>query len=106
MVLPSHVCAPSERSSNLRRAKQPGRLGQQRGKLQALRQPRQAHGNQVWPKLPSVLDEELAFFLGCLTGDGFIASQADDHRLGVSVAHTSYLLVEMPALIERLFGVV
>ncbi len=81
------------------------RLGQQRGQLQALRQPARSHGNQVWPSLPAVLDEELAFFLGYLTGDGFTASTADDHRIGVSVAHVSYLYDEMPALMERIFGV-
>jgi len=80
-------------------------LGQHRGRLQALRQPRPVHGNQVWPKLPSVLDEEFAFFLGYLAGDGFVASNADDHRLGVSVAHNSHLMIEMPALMQRLFGV-
>ena len=79
-------------------------LGQHQGKLQALRQPRRTHGNQVWPKLPTVLDEELAFFLGYLAGDGFVASQADDHRIGVCVAHASYLLADMPVLLERLFG--
>jgi ribonucleoside-diphosphate reductase alpha chain len=81
------------------------RLGQQRGQLQALRHPQQQHGNQDWPTLPVLLDEELAFFLGYLTGDGFVASRDDDHRVGVSVAHSSYLYLEMPALLERLFGV-
>ncbi len=80
-------------------------LSQHRGQLQALRQPHLEHGNQIWPKLPPVLDEELAFFLGYLVGDGFVAAQPDDHRLGVSVAHASYLMTEMPALVERLFGV-
>ncbi len=80
-------------------------LGQQRGQLQPLRQPTQPHGNQAWPCLPVVLDEELAFFLGYLTGDGFTASKGDDHRIGVSVAHASYLYNEMPALMERIFGV-
>ncbi len=80
-------------------------LGQHRGQLQALRQPHPEHGNQIWPKLPPVLDEELAFFLGYLVGDGFVAAQPDDHRIGVSVAHGSYLMSEMPALVERLFGV-
>ena len=28
-----------------------------------------------------------------------------DHRVGVSVAHNSYLMEEMPALLERLFNV-
>jgi intein/homing endonuclease len=51
-----------------------------------------------------VLDEELAFFLGYLAGDGFVAAQPDDHRVGVTVAHNSYLCAEMPALLERLFG--
>ncbi|HZY45898.1 MAG TPA: ribonucleotide reductase N-terminal alpha domain-containing protein, partial [Anaerolineae bacterium] len=80
-------------------------LGQQRGKLQALRRPKFEHGNQILPKLPSVLDEEFAFFLGYLAGDGFVASAEDDHRVGVSVAHDSYLIEEMPAMLERLFGV-
>jgi ribonucleoside-diphosphate reductase alpha chain len=80
-------------------------LGQHQGKLQALRQPKIEHGNQISPTLPSVLDEEFAFFLGYLTGDGFVASAEDDHRVGVSVAHDSYLMIEMPALLERLFGV-
>ncbi len=81
------------------------RLGQHQGAIQKLRHPSKQHGNQTWPKLPVILDDELAFFLGVLTGDGFIASQADDHRIGVSVAHNSYLMAEMPALLERLFGV-
>lgn len=80
-------------------------LGQHRGKLQALRHPARRHGNQVWPTLPTVLDEELAFLIGYLIGDGFVATAADDHRVGVSVAHHSYLMSDMPALLERLFGV-
>ncbi len=80
-------------------------LGQQRGTWQALRQPPRTHGNQVMPKLPSVLDEELAFFIGYLTGDGFVASADDDYRIGVSVAHRSYLMAEMLPLLERVFGV-
>jgi len=81
------------------------RMGQLQGTIQKLRYPAHRHGNQVWPKLPVILDEEFAFFLGYLTGDGFIASQPDDHRIGVSVAHDSYLYHEMPGLLERLFGV-
>ncbi len=80
------------------------RLGEHRGSFQALRQPKRQHGNQRWPQLPSLLDEELAFLLGYMTGDGFMASQPDDHRLGVSVAHNSYLMEEMPVIMERLFG--
>ncbi|MCX7837929.1 MAG: adenosylcobalamin-dependent ribonucleoside-diphosphate reductase [Anaerolineae bacterium] len=80
-------------------------LGQHRGRLRALAQPKREHGNQMFPRLPSILDEELAFFIGYLIGDGFVATQEGDHRVGVSVPHSSYLMVEMPALMERLFGV-
>lgn len=79
--------------------------GQHSGKLQALRRPVREHGNQAWPTMPAVLDEELAFFIGYMIGDGFVASKNDDHRVGVSVAHNSYLMLEMPQLLERLFGV-
>ena len=81
------------------------RLGLHQGSYQKLRHPIRSHGNQDWPKLPVLLDEELAFFLGYLAGDGFVASHTDDHRIGVSVAHNSYLLNEMPDLLARLFGV-
>jgi ribonucleoside-diphosphate reductase alpha chain len=81
------------------------RLGEHTGKLQVLRKPAQRHGNQVMPELPSILDEEFAFFLGYLAGDGFVAQGEDDRRVGVSVAHSSYLMEEMPALFERLFNV-
>ena len=81
------------------------KLGEHRGHLQALRQPTRRHGNQVWPTLPAVLDEELAFFLGYFIGDGFLASREKDHRLGVTVAEDAYLVEEMPRLMERLFGV-
>jgi ribonucleotide reductase alpha subunit/intein/homing endonuclease len=80
-------------------------LGQHRGQLQTLQPVETRHGNQVAPRLPQVLDEELAFFLGYLTGDGFVAQSEDDHRVGVSVANDSYLIEEMPRLMERLFGV-
>jgi len=81
------------------------RLGEHTGRLQVLKKPVKRHGNQAMPELPSILDEEFAFFLGYLTGDGFVAKSDDDHRVGVSVAHNSYLMEEMPALMERLFHV-
>ena len=81
------------------------RLGEHKGNLQVLKKPVKKHGNQVMPELPSILDEETAFFLGCLAGDGFVARAEDDHRVGISVAHSSYLMEEMPALMERLFNV-
>jgi ribonucleoside-diphosphate reductase alpha chain len=81
------------------------RLEEHTGKLQILKKPARNHGNQVMPEPPSILDEEFAFFLGYLAGDGFVAQGENDHRVGVSVAHTSYLMEEMPALLERLFKV-
>lgn len=80
-------------------------LGQHQGSHQKLRHPSREHGNQVCPNLPVILDEELAFFLGYLAGNGFVDSKVDDHRVGVRVPKKSYLLEEMPALIKRLFGV-
>ena len=82
----------------------PVKLNQHQGTIQALKRPEQRHGNQIMPTLSPILDEELAFFLGYMAGEGFIASAESDHRLGVSVAHDSYLMQEMPALMQRLFG--
>jgi ribonucleoside-diphosphate reductase alpha chain len=78
-------------------------LGQHQGRLQILRQPQKSHGNQAEISMPPVLDEELAFLLGYLAGDGFVASDEQDHRIGFSVSHDSYLLYEMPELLKRLF---
>ncbi len=80
------------------------KLGQHRGQPQRLVRPRQQHGNQVMPRFPEALTEDLAFFLGYLIGDGFIARGDKDHRVGVTVAHSSYLMEEMPRLIRGLFG--
>ncbi|MCI0713666.1 MAG: hypothetical protein L0154_26145, partial [Chloroflexi bacterium] len=80
------------------------KLGQHRGTLQSLQHPEQRHGNQVMPQFPAVLDEEFAFFLGYMAGDGFVASSEKDHRTGVSVAHDSYLIKAWPQLMSRLFG--
>lgn len=81
------------------------KLGEHRGKMQVLRKPKKQHGNQIMPTLPSVLDEEFAFFLGYFAGDGFFAQKEQDHRIGVSVAHSSYLMEAMPEMLSRLFGV-
>ncbi|MCC7451477.1 MAG: adenosylcobalamin-dependent ribonucleoside-diphosphate reductase [Anaerolineae bacterium] len=80
------------------------KLGQHQGQLQPLSRPIRQHGNQVMPTFPAVLDTEFAFFLGCMAGDGFVASSEQDHRIGVTVAHSSYLMDEMPALFRRIFG--
>jgi len=78
------------------------RLDEHVGRLQALKKPTQQHGNQIMPNLPSILDEEFAFFLGYLAGDGFVAQGQEDHRVGASVAHTSYLMEEMPLLLDAI----
>ncbi|MEW6210099.1 MAG: LAGLIDADG family homing endonuclease [Acidobacteriota bacterium] len=80
------------------------KLGQHAGKQQRLKKPDIKHHNQDAVRLPDVLDEELAFFLGYMAGDGFMTSREGDWRLGVAVSHNSYLIEEMPALIERLFS--
>ena len=79
------------------------KLGQHRGSLQMLRKPDLVHHNQDRVELPDVLDEELAFFLGYMAGDGFMTTKDNDWRLGVAVAHDSYLIDEMPQLMGRLF---
>ncbi len=80
------------------------KLGQHRGEFQPLRQPEKHHGNQFIPILPSILDEELAFLLGLLYGDGFVASGEADHRVGITVAHSSYLMEALPQLLKRILG--
>ncbi len=78
-------------------------LGQHQGRLRALRHPSKTHGNQAEIGLPSILDETLAFLLGYLAGDGFVAADPQDHRIGFSVAHDNYLLDELPSLLQQVF---
>ena len=78
-------------------------LGQHQGRLRALRRPIKTHGNQAEIGLPSILDETLAFVLGYLAGDGFVAADPQDHRIGFSVAHDNYLLDGLPALLQQVF---
>ena len=78
-------------------------LGQHQGRLRALRRPIKTHGNQADIGLPSILDETLAFVLGYLAGDGFVAAEPQDHRIGFSVAHDNYLLDELPVLLQQVF---
>jgi len=90
-------------------ALQPGdslivKLGQHAGRSQALNCPVRHHGNQIMPDFPRAIDAEFAFFLGYMAGDGFVARGSSDHRIGVTVAHSSYLMREMPLLMQRLFG--
>ncbi|MBN1563297.1 MAG: hypothetical protein JXA10_05625, partial [Anaerolineae bacterium] len=79
------------------------KLNQHQGKLQTLEHPEYHHFNQVEVDLPTVVDEDLAFFLGYFMGDGFMTTREGDWRLGVAVAHSSYLVDEMPKMLERLF---
>jgi len=78
-------------------------LGEHQGKLRALHQPQKFHGNQIEVELPSILDESLAFLLGYMAGDGFVASGEKDNRIGFSVAHDSYLMEELPNLLTIIF---
>src|SRR5690606_7253101 len=78
-------------------------LGQHQGALQSLRHPQRRHGNQVMPDFPPTLDESLAFLLGYLAGDGFVAQAETDHRVGFTVSHDSYLLEELPQRIQQVF---
>ena len=78
-------------------------LGQHQGKLRALRHPQKSHGNQTPIGFPAILDETLAFVLGYLAGDGFVAEGDKDHRMGFSVAHNSYLIEELPRLLQIVF---
>jgi ribonucleoside-diphosphate reductase alpha chain len=80
------------------------KLGQHKGHPQTLIRPVRQHGNQVMPDFPSAIDQEFAFFLGYIAGDGFVAKGENDHRSGVTVAHDSYLMGKMPRLMQRLFG--
>ena len=79
------------------------KLGQHQGRLRALRRPSKTHGNQAEIVFPPILDEALAFLLGYLAGDGFVAANPQDHRIGFSVAHDSYLLEELPRLLQQTF---
>lgn len=79
------------------------KLGQHKGEEQVLIKSSYQHFNQVKVDLPGILDEELAFFLGYFAGDGFMTVKDGDWRLGVAVAHSSYLVDEMPLLLQRLF---
>ncbi len=79
------------------------KLGQHQGRLRALRRPGKTHGNQAEIAFPPLLDETLAFLLGYLAGDGFVAADLQDHRIGFSVAHDSYMLEELPHLLQQTF---
>lgn len=80
-------------------------LNGHKGNMQKLEKPQRHYGNQIMPTFPEEINEDLAFFLGYLMGDGFMVEKENDYRLGVSVAHSSYLMEEMPILLNKLFGV-
>ncbi len=81
------------------------KLGEHTGHKQELDHPTITHHNQIEPTFPNTLNKDLAFFLGYLTGNGFVASNEGDYRVGVTVPHKSYLMKEMPRLITSLFSV-
>ena len=78
-------------------------LGQHRGSEQPLRHPNVHDGNQEQPSFPNTLNEDLAFLLGYMAGDGFVASGESQNHIGFSVAHSSYLIQRMHDLIRELF---
>lgn len=57
------------------------------------------HHNAKTIRMPEVLTERLAFFLGYLWGDGFVSTG----RVGFSVAHGSPMMEEGPRLFKELF---
>ncbi len=58
------------------------------------------HHNATPIRMPEVLSERLAFFLGYLWGDGFVTAD----RVGLAVAHGSPMIDEAPSLFADLFG--
>ena len=78
------------------------KLGQHKGRVQDLKHPEILHHNQKSIQLPSVLNEQFAFILGLLAGDGFVASGFKDYRIGISVSHDSYLIDEFPKILQEL----
>ena len=79
------------------------KLGQHKGHTQKLKHPEIQHHNQKEIEFPSVLDEPLAFLLGLLAGDGFVASGLKDYRIGFSISHDSYLIEELPEFLQKMF---
>ena len=63
------------------------------------------HPNQKDCKLPDVLTSEIAFWLGYLFGDGFVATSKKDYRVGMSVNNDSYLIKEIEKITRELFNV-
>ncbi|HEX7004231.1 MAG TPA: LAGLIDADG family homing endonuclease [Trueperaceae bacterium] len=58
------------------------------------------HHNATPIRMPEILGERLAFFLGYLWGDGFVS----DGRVGFAVSHGSPMVEATPRLFEELFG--
>ena len=63
------------------------------------------HHNCIIPeKFPKVIDEEFAFFLGYMGGNGFATAKEDNYRLGVSIPDKSYLNSFVESMFKDLFG--
>ncbi|HZJ08920.1 MAG TPA: LAGLIDADG family homing endonuclease, partial [Trueperaceae bacterium] len=58
------------------------------------------HHNTKPIKMPEILDERLAFFLGYLWGDGFVSTG----RVGFAVSHDSPMIKQTPRMFDELFG--
>ncbi|HEX7039405.1 MAG TPA: LAGLIDADG family homing endonuclease [Trueperaceae bacterium] len=75
-------------------------LDQHTGAPVVLRPVDAPHHNAKPIRMPEVLDERLAFFLGFLWGDGYVSSG----RVGLAVAHGSPMIEVAPRLFAELFG--
>jgi ribonucleotide reductase alpha subunit/intein/homing endonuclease len=75
-------------------------LDQHTGTPIRLRPVPRPHHNAITIRMPEVLHERLALFLGILWGDGFVT----EDRVGVAVSHGSPLEDVVPALFAELFG--
>ncbi len=74
-------------------------LDQHTGAPVLLRPVDSPHHNSKAIRMPEVLQERLAFFLGYLWGDGFISAG----RVGFAVAHGSPMMEQTPRLFKELF---
>lgn len=82
-------------------------LGQHAGVAQSLNTeiPKRHHNCIVPDNLPTELTEEVAFFLGYFTGNGFSTVKDGDHRIGVTIPDYSYLSGDrIQEIYKSLFG--
>lgn len=81
-------------------------LGQHSGTIQSLdNNVIKGHHNCIVPdRLPDVIDNEFAHFLGYYVGNGFAAANEHDHRIGVTIPDKSHLNGRIEGVFRKLFG--